>query len=277
MKRTIAFMMALVMMFSLCGCGKSNAVKETEKLIKAIGTVSDNSEAAIKNAENMYNLLTDNEKEKVANRIDLFKAREDFDSLWIDLLTSSKWRKVLSDETLSFEKTGTAQKNGYSATWEIADNTIVLNISGYRDYTMDLTYDNSDGIPKLINNEDLQYGTYTTEENYIELTEDLKKQMESQATELDWKKVSSEHLSNPSLAEEKYNGTIVKWTAEAYNLKSGYFDMAIETYKGLPYNAIRVNMTQEDIKNVYNFKEYTIIGELQLGAFNEIYHAFLAD
>lgn len=81
MKRTICLLLALVMCLSLVGCGKSKAAKEAEKAIDAIGEVTLDSGDAIKNAEKLYNILTDAEKADVDNRLVLVEAQEQFAKL----------------------------------------------------------------------------------------------------------------------------------------------------------------------------------------------------
>jgi len=73
---------ALVLSFSLlCACGKSEAVKTAEEAINAIGTVTANSGDTIANAEKMYGILTDAEKEKVKNRLVLVEAQDAFEDI----------------------------------------------------------------------------------------------------------------------------------------------------------------------------------------------------
>ena len=81
MKRIVAIVLLLASLLALCACGKSEAVKNTEKAIEAIGTVDGSSEEKIKEAEKQYGYLTDEEKEKVENRSALFAAREAYDKL----------------------------------------------------------------------------------------------------------------------------------------------------------------------------------------------------
>ena len=85
MKKAISLLLALVMCLSLCACGKSEAVKNVENLISGIGSVTISSSAAIKEAEEAYNALSDEEQTKVKNYSDLEKAKKDFAALGIQL------------------------------------------------------------------------------------------------------------------------------------------------------------------------------------------------
>ena len=71
MKRMISLLLVLIIVFALSGCGKSQAVQDAEEAINLVGEVSLDSGEAIQNAERHYNILTDNEKEKVENRLTL--------------------------------------------------------------------------------------------------------------------------------------------------------------------------------------------------------------
>ena len=70
----------VLLLFTLCGC-KSQAVKDTEQAIDAIGEVSLDSEYALTHAESLYSMLTDKEKESVDNRTALVNARDTFEYL----------------------------------------------------------------------------------------------------------------------------------------------------------------------------------------------------
>ena len=81
MKKAVIFIVSIVLCVSLCACGKSEAVKSAEDAISAIGEVSVDSGDAIANAEKLYGILTDAEKEKVENRLTLVEAREQFEKV----------------------------------------------------------------------------------------------------------------------------------------------------------------------------------------------------
>ena len=69
------------MVFALCGCGKSEAVKEVEGLIANIGEVSLDKGNAIEQAKKAYNNLSSEEKEKVENYSLLQEADEAYNKL----------------------------------------------------------------------------------------------------------------------------------------------------------------------------------------------------
>lgn len=71
----------MICIFMLTGCGKSEAVKDAEEAIEAIGEVSIDSGDAIAAAEKLYDALTDKEKAEVSNYLSLTEARETFDIL----------------------------------------------------------------------------------------------------------------------------------------------------------------------------------------------------
>ena len=91
MKRTItALLLLAAICLSLCACGAGSvqagadpaqnaSAKSTEKLIKKIGTVTAESEEAVKAAEAAYNSLSEDEKREVENAQTLFDARTALD------------------------------------------------------------------------------------------------------------------------------------------------------------------------------------------------------
>lgn len=99
MRKALSLLLALIMCLSLCACGKSEAVKNVETLIDAIGEVSLDSESAIVAAENAYNSLTEEEKATVTNADVLSVARITLDDLKYEqlrLLFVGEW-KYLGD------------------------------------------------------------------------------------------------------------------------------------------------------------------------------------
>ena len=81
MKRLLSLVLVIVMLLSLCGCGKTDAAIAAEEAIAAIGVVTLDSEEAIAYAEKLYGILTDNEKESIENRLELANAREEYERL----------------------------------------------------------------------------------------------------------------------------------------------------------------------------------------------------
>ena len=85
-KRIIVLLIACAMALSLSGCGKTPAVKETERLIAAIGDVTADSVDAVEAAEEAYQALSEQEKADVKNHADLEAARTELDALLLDAL-----------------------------------------------------------------------------------------------------------------------------------------------------------------------------------------------
>lgn len=68
MKKIVALLLALVMMFALCGCGKSKEVKNVESQIESIAKIAlPDEEGKIKAVREAYDALTDEEQGEVAN------------------------------------------------------------------------------------------------------------------------------------------------------------------------------------------------------------------
>lgn len=66
MKKVLSIILVLAICLSLCACGKSQAAKECEELITAIGEVSIDSKDAIEAAERAYSALTTDEKDSIS-------------------------------------------------------------------------------------------------------------------------------------------------------------------------------------------------------------------
>ena len=77
--RIIALVMLCAMALTLAGCGKSAAVKETERLIGAIGQVTVDSAEAVQAAEAAYEALSEEDRANVENYETLTAARTALD------------------------------------------------------------------------------------------------------------------------------------------------------------------------------------------------------
>lgn len=80
MKNILSVLCALILL-CLAGCGKTEAVKAAELAIEGIGSVSIESGEAIEHAQKLYDILTDDEKAMVDNRILLAEAVESYEQI----------------------------------------------------------------------------------------------------------------------------------------------------------------------------------------------------
>ena len=81
-KYVIASFMIVLSCLLLASCGKTDATKQVETLIKGIGNdVGLDSEEAINMAQSAYDLLSDEEKAKVSNYKKLVSATEEYEKL----------------------------------------------------------------------------------------------------------------------------------------------------------------------------------------------------
>lgn len=140
-------LMALVMCLSLCACGKSEAVKNAESLIDAIGEVTVDSEAAVAAAEEAYNALTEKEKAKVENTSTLEAARDALDAELFRQSFLGEWVNIDTSAKISFDETGNGISDTMDFTYEIDGNTIQATIMG-TEYKFYIEED-SDGILHL--------------------------------------------------------------------------------------------------------------------------------
>lgn len=81
MKKIIAILLAVILLLSLCACGKSKEAQAVDDLIMAIGEVSLDSAEEIESAENAYNALSEKDRENVENYAILETSRETLDNL----------------------------------------------------------------------------------------------------------------------------------------------------------------------------------------------------
>lgn len=108
MRKTVCLVLALAMCLSLCACGSSQAVKDVEAQISAIGEVSPDSGEAVSAARDAYNALTKKEQASVEN----YKQLKDAEAVLKELRSLSergnkavecvKMMKALVDKPASF-------------------------------------------------------------------------------------------------------------------------------------------------------------------------------
>ena len=78
MKKINTLFLVLVFSLLLCGCGKSEAVKNVEAMIETLGEISLESIDAIRATEDAYEALTGEEQKKVKNYDTLVEARDSY-------------------------------------------------------------------------------------------------------------------------------------------------------------------------------------------------------
>lgn len=104
MKKTAIFLMALVLSFSLFGCGKPENVVAAENAYKAIGEVTLESGESIGAAETAVNALTEEEKTKYSKIVEkVTQARADYDAL----VTEKETADLIADITAKIDSIGT--------------------------------------------------------------------------------------------------------------------------------------------------------------------------
>ena len=137
MKRFAAFILAAVMCIALTGCTqKSQEVKNTEVMIKAIGTVTQESGEDIVTAEKFYSKLTDEEKGQVSNYDTLQKARAAYD----EMIMYGQWVKYATDRTskLTLNQDGSfTMSDGTAGTFEKSDTQVVLTAADGTSITLE--------------------------------------------------------------------------------------------------------------------------------------------
>lgn len=101
MKKTLALVLVLSLCLSLCACGQSEESRVVEDLIKAIGTISLESESVIIAAEEAYRALTEEAKQEIADSAAiLVQARVEYDKL----VYQAKEQKIIEDSQLRVDK-----------------------------------------------------------------------------------------------------------------------------------------------------------------------------
>lgn len=181
MKKTVSLLLALTLCLSLCACGKSKSVKEVETLIDAIGEVSVDSEAAVVAAEEAYDALTSEEREKVENHTVLADARETLDAALYEKYVmelyasvSREWVNVNDMDRYVFQQDGTGTHEEKAVEFSIDPENLLLSVTEgvasptTREFTIDLEYK----TPRLVPNDAATY--YVEEQNYDAIAQQIR-------------------------------------------------------------------------------------------------------
>lgn len=142
MKKIIALALVVVLCLSLSACGKSEAVKNVEAMIDALGEITIESIDAIRAAEDAYAVLMPEEQKKVKNYDTLTAARDRYYELalvgeWCwssvdlsDLISNyNRVDMVLNTDMTGTDMIGTVQE--YDAQWSVSNGKLKMEGEGY--------------------------------------------------------------------------------------------------------------------------------------------------
>ena len=117
-KKVLAIVLCLLMVLPLTAC-KSKATKEAETLIEAIGTVTAESEEAVKTAEEAFLALGEKDRAQVENYLALEEARKA-----LDIAKAEKLINAIGEVTLDSEAAITAAEDALAALTEEQRNAV---------------------------------------------------------------------------------------------------------------------------------------------------------
>ena len=117
MKRGISLVLAIVICFVLCACGKSEAVVKVEELISAIGEVSLESKNAIESAQEAFNALPEEEKAEVENYYVLVESHDTFKQL-----EAIEEQRLLEEAEEAKKANAKEAYENIKTAWQIADH-----------------------------------------------------------------------------------------------------------------------------------------------------------
>lgn len=167
MKKLITAIAVLALCLSLCACGKSEAVKNVESMIDALGEVTSGSADAIEAIENAYNALAAEEQAKVSNYAAFTTARDQYyaqilPGSWryshVELWTVLNTDLCGNDFVLNSDMTWNGNACGsMSGTWQVSNGEVILH-EDTNDYEfLRLNVCKSDGIVGLGYSDEIHY------------------------------------------------------------------------------------------------------------------------
>lgn len=183
MKKVMSLILTFVVTMSLTACGKkkSDAAVAVDNKIQAIGTVSLDSEAKIKEAESDYGNLSEKDKGQVEYYQTLVDARTQYDKLFqeeqeriireeqeriMNLVTSESWYGILEGDVYSFNADGKGTHNNTSLEFSIEDGKINIVEGAAGSIKNTLTIDESGNAVKLLQEGNDNY--YLNQKAYLD-------------------------------------------------------------------------------------------------------------
>ena len=174
MKKIFSLILVFALCLSLCACGKSEAVKNVEAMIEALGEITLESIDAICSAEDAYSALTAEEQAKVENHQTLVDARDTY----YELVLAGNWysTQISLDVESNYENLGlvlnadlscTNHEYGEtsSGTWSVENS--ILRTSFEKDWENSYVIAEVDGTISLALEYSESGNTLMREEDYF--------------------------------------------------------------------------------------------------------------
>lgn len=149
MKKLVSLVLACAMCLSLCACGKSEAVKNVEAMIDALGEITLDSKNAIVAIDEAYGALTEDEQKKVSNYTGYLASRDAYYTLALpgEWLSSNLdiWTVLgdsMEDFILNPDMTWEGEMCGFTTgTWSVSGGilSMVEATSGFEYYNLEVS------------------------------------------------------------------------------------------------------------------------------------------
>lgn len=201
--------LCLVLLLSLCGCGKSEEVIAAEELIDSIGEISLNSGAAIRDAKKAYEALERKEQEKVENSSLIEQAEAEYENLWLHSLIDYKWVNVNDGDIYSFEDGGKGTHDNMAISYKIDEQDIAITEGAGTLQHANFTLDLSGVFPMLVPEDQSEY--YVHEEDFAEVGAQVREESVRILTSTEFWKAKSA-VNYISFAEGGYGWFLVTGT-----------------------------------------------------------------
>ena len=237
MKKTICSILAAIMCLSLCACGGKN-IQSAEAAIAAIGTVSEESEAAIIAAEELYECLSDKQKEKVSNAQLLTDARNEFDrqmrvNAFVEYLKASSDKSSATGKDYNLS-TSVDEKNKIQIRFDYCESDTNLTIYA------NIPTENGNATFSAGGKTEFGSGTITHQANGIWSIADYSKNENA----ISWDQNGSVDVYNGGILGKHYSESI--FIANNETLTTSYLDI-ITTYLSSILEKSETGATMADI------------------------------
>lgn len=188
-RRIMAGALSLVLLLSLCGCGKSKEAIAVEEQIGSIGEISLDSGDTIRAARQAYDALESKDQEAVENSSLLEQAEAEYENLWLHTMVDYKWVNVNNGDVYSFEEGGKGTHDTMTISYKMDEQEIAITEGAGTLQHINFTLDLSGVHPMLVPEDQREY--YVHEEDYEEVGAQVREESVRILTSIEFWKAKS--------------------------------------------------------------------------------------
>ncbi len=184
------------------------------------------------------------------------------------------WKDVFNKDTVIFNEDGTGKFGDYNIlSWIQEENKIKAEIETmFLPINVEFEITNFGGeivLSETPNGFHLKYLLIKSDKYNETAINNVKQSMLDQCEEWEYYACSNAKLNNEVKAKLEYDDKLVKWTAKVDRIENGHCILYIDTYNGLPLNAVEVFLSREELATLAPLDTITVVGFIEIGSIHD--------